>query len=87
MQHQSTEIFSALLSVTASETGLAGGPTASPKPSGSGSGSTTGTTKGASTGSSTKAPGATGTSSDAQIVVASGLVGLLGVVFSALMFA
>jgi len=77
--HQSTEIFSALLSVTASETGLGGGPTATPKPSGS-----TGTTKGSS---STKAPGATSTSSDAQAVVASGLVGLLGVVFSVLAFA
>jgi hypothetical protein len=75
--HQSTEIFSALLSVTASETGLGGGPTATPKPSGS-------TTKASS---STKAPGATSTSSDAQAVVASGLVGLLGVVFSVLAFA
>ena len=85
MQHQSMEIFSALLSVMVSETGLVGGPTASPKPSGLEL--TTGTMKGASMGSLTKAPGATGTSSDAQIVMASGLVGLLGVVFSALMFA
>ena len=64
------------------ETGLVGGPTMSAKRSAS-----TGMTKGSSTASSTKAAGATGTSSDAQVVVASGLVGLLGVVFSAIMFA
>jgi hypothetical protein len=84
-QFQSAQVFSALAGVQASETGLAGAPTGT----GTVKGTTgTGTAKGSGTGTGTQAPGASKTSGgDAQVVAVSGLVGLVGVVFSVLAFA
>ncbi|KAF8232889.1 hypothetical protein L208DRAFT_1269688 [Tricholoma matsutake] len=76
VQHQSTDLYAALNSVT--PTGSAAS-TATP----SGSAASTGS----SSASGTRAPGASGTSSDAQVLAASGLVSFLGVVFSVLAFA
>ena len=79
VQHQSTDLYAALASVTPSETGLAGPPpTNLPKPSTSGSKTGTKSGSGAT---------ATSTSNDAMVNVASGLVGLVGVVFSVMVFA
>jgi hypothetical protein len=78
-QFQSAELFSALASVSPSQTGLAGAPTSSVASTSGGSGTS-------STRSGT-APAASNTSNDAQVVVASTVLGVLGVVFSALMFA
>jgi len=76
VQHKSADLYTGLASVSASQTGLAGPPTSSPKASGSASGTKSGS-----------AAGATSTSNDAIVNVASGLVGLVGVVFSAMVFA
>jgi len=82
VQHQSSELFSVLASVTASQTGLAGAPSSSATATSSGT-----SAGGSGTTTRSGAPSASNTSSDAQVVVASGFVGLLGVVFSALVFA
>jgi len=80
VQQQSTELYAALATVTASETGLAGGPTATSGAGGSSAGSSSGTRSGS-------AAAATNTSNDAMVNVASGLLGFVGVMFSAILFA
>jgi len=81
VQFQSSSLYAALASVTASQTGL-GGP---PKPtSSSSSGSRSASSSGTRSGS---AAGPSNTSNDAEVLAASGLISLVGVVFSAMMFA
>ncbi|KAF8072318.1 manno protein [Lyophyllum atratum] len=73
----SSVLFSALGQVTGSASASTAAPTGTGKP-------TSG--KPATSGSKTGAPGAANTSNDAQTVVASGIVTLVGVVFSAMFF-
>jgi len=81
----SSVLFSALASVTPNGGASSGAP--APTGTGTGSQSGSGTGKPVASGSRTSsAAGAANTSNDAQVVVASGLVTLLGVVFSAMFF-